>query len=324
LNLTRYKGWIVARTPPGLRQALFGTYRQLYGYYRRLRTTVTGQGWPIGHHYSPLVDVDYCRRNASRIFETPTAIGPDIDLNAAVQDQTLAAIAAFYPDFDWGERPSSGRRYHLDNRLFIYGDAIALYGLIRWLRPRRVIEVGSGFSSALMLDTVERHPELDTEFVFIEPFSSRLEVLQKAGSARSRTIKHVVQDVPLDEFRQLAAGDILFIDSSHVAKTGSDVNFLTFEVLPHLQPGVIVHFHDILWPFEYPRKWVVDLRWSWNEAYLVRAFLQFNTAFEILLFNSYVGEKRREVLAQRMPLALKYPGASLWLRRRQGGGGNHT
>jgi hypothetical protein len=122
----------------------------------------------------------------------------------------------------------------------------------------------------------------------------------------------LAQDVPLPEFSKLAAGDMLFIDSSHVAKTGSDVNFLVFEVLPILQPGVIVHVHDILWPFEYPQEWVVKLRWSWNEAYLLRAFLQFNTAFEIMLFNSYVGERRRSFLEKRMPLALSI-GGLVWL-----------
>jgi predicted O-methyltransferase YrrM len=317
MRLASVKRKVVAGMPPRLRYAMYSVYRPLFGTYRRLITAVTGQGWPAGHHYSPLVDVDDCRRRASRIFDEQVELGPDIDLNEAVQDQVLAAIAPYYADFDWSERPDGIRRYYLDNRLFIYGDAIVLHGLMRWLRPRRLIEIGSGFSSALMLDIVQRHPDWNTELVFVEPFSSRLEALLKGEHVSGmRTIAQMVQDVPLEEFRQLTAGDILFIDSSHVSKTGSDVNFIIFDVLPVLRPGVIVHFHDILWPFEYPKEWVLKLRWSWNEIYLVRAFLQFNSSYEILLFNSFVGAKRRALLAERMPLALKYPGASLWLRRR--------
>jgi predicted O-methyltransferase YrrM len=300
-----------------VRHAVYRTYRQLYWVARRMLTRITRQGWPARHHYSPLVDVGYVKRHSARLFNTQVELGPSIDLNAAVQDEMLASVAAAYKDFDWPEEPVADRRYYLNNRLFIYGDAVVLYGLLRRFRPRRVIEVGSGFSSALMLDTVDRHPELETEFTFIEPFSARLQtLLRDTQRARYRVVDALAQDVPLEEFSNLAAGDMLFIDSSHVAKTGSDVNFIVFEVLPILQPGVIVHVHDILWPFEYPQEWVVKLRWSWNEAYLLRAFLQFNTAFEILLFNSYVGERRRSFLEQHMPLALKYPGASLWLRRR--------
>ena len=317
MGFSAVKWKVVAGMPPGLRYAMYRAYRPLFGTYRRLRTAVTGQGWPAGHHYSPLVNVDDCRRRAYSIFDEQAGVGPDIDLNETVQDQVLAAIAPYYADFDWSERPDGIHRYYLDNRLFIYGDAIVLHGLMRWLRPGRLIEIGSGFSSALMLDIVQRHPEWNTELVFVEPFSSRLVALLKDDHVpRMRMIAKMVQDVSLEEFSQLTAGDILFIDSSHVSKTGSDVNFIVFDVLPRLRPGVIVHFHDILWPFEYPEEWVIKLRWSWNEIYLVRAFLQFNASYEILLFNSFLGAKRRAVLAEKMPLALKYPGASLWLRRR--------
>ena len=316
MSLTSVKRRVVAGLPPGLRYQMYRAYRPLFAAYRRVMTAATGQGWPAGHHYSPVVDADFCRNRAQRIFEAPPEPGADIDLNEAVQDQALDAIAPYYADFDWSERPDGLRRYYLDNHLFIYGDAIVLHGLMRWLRPRRLVEIGSGFSSALMLDIVQRHPDLGTELVFVEPFSSRLDALLKGDRfPQMRTIARLVQDVPLDEFQRLAAGDILFVDSSHVAKTGSDVNFIVFEVLPRLQRGVVVHFHDILWPFEYPRKWVLDLRWSWNEIYLLRAFLQFNAAYEILLFNSFVGARRHAFLAEKMPLALKYPGASLWLRR---------
>ena len=108
-------------------------------------------------------------------------------------------------------------------------------------------------------------------------------------------------------------GDILFIDSSHVAKIGSDVVYLMTEVLPQLRPGVLVHFHDVFWPFEYPEEWVQEGR-AWNETYMLKAFLQFNERFRILLFCSYLALHHRAVLEQHLPLALKNSGGSLWLR----------
>ena len=93
------------------------------------------------------------------------------------------------------------------------------------------------------------------------------------------------------------------------------MNYLLFQVLPRLRPGVVVHVHDVMWPFEYPREWVLEGR-AWNEAYLVRAFLQYNDVFDILLFNSYVGHRERAFLSERMPRFLENTGGSLWLVKR--------
>jgi hypothetical protein len=107
---------------------------------------------------------------------------------------------------------------------------------------------------------------------------------------------------------------MLIIDSTHVAKIGSDVNHLMFDVLPRLAPGVLVHVHDIHYPFEYPREWVYQGR-AWNEAYLVRAFLMSNVAWEIVFFNSFIAARHGEALAASLPPAKDSAGSSLWLRR---------
>jgi len=106
----------------------------------------------------------------------------------------------------------------------------------------------------------------------------------------------------------------LFVDSSHVSKIGSDVNRIVFDILPILKPGVLVHFHDVLWPFEYPLQWIMEGK-AWNEAYLLRAFLQYNSHFEIVLLNSFVGNVFKEFMEANMPTFLKEPGGSLWLRK---------
>jgi hypothetical protein len=99
-----------------------------------------------------------------------------------------------------------------------------------------------------------------------------------------------------------------------VSKTGSDVNYLLLEVLPRLKTGVWIHFHDLFYPFEYPQDWVFGGR-SWNEGYALRAFLQFNTSFRIEFMNTFLEHFHEARFAQRMPLCLRNPGGSLWLRR---------
>jgi hypothetical protein len=124
-----------------------------------------------------------------------------------------------------------------------------------------------------------------------------------------------VQAMTYDHFRQLEANDILFIDSSHVSKMASDLNHLMFNVLPLLRPGVLIHLHDIFYPFEYPPSWIVEENRSWNEAYLVRAFLEFNNDFEVLFFNHFAFRKFPSLIAQKTPLFSKNCGGSLWIRR---------
>ena len=131
---------------------------------------------------------------------------------------------------------------------------------------------------------------------------------------RSKIIEKKVQEVALDFFRELEKGDILFIDSSHVSKCGSDLNYLLFNVLPILNKGVFIHFHDIFFPFEYPKEWVIGGR-NWNENYLIRAFLMNNKNYEICLFSHYLHIHHPDIF-QNMPLAKKDFGGSLWLEKK--------
>jgi len=116
-------------------------------------------------------------------------------------------------------------------------------------------------------------------------------------------------------FDALSSNDILFIDSTHVSKTGSDVNRILFDILPRLSRGVFIHFHDVFYPFEYPKEWVYEGR-AWNEDYILRAFLEYNDAFEIVLFGTWLAKFERDLLREMMPMTLENPGGSLWLRKR--------
>jgi cephalosporin hydroxylase len=187
--------------------------------------------------------------------------------------------------------------------------------MLRHIQPRRIIEVGSGFSSAAMLDLNERAHGGSIEMTFIDPEMERLKRLLRGDDrGRVRLLEQRVQDVALAEFDRLEAGDVLFIDSSHVAKIGSDVNHLYFTVIPRLKTGVYVHVHDIPDHFDYPRPWYDEGR-AWNEVFLLRAFLMYNRAFEVAFFAPWIVHLNLPWVRQHFPLCARGAGGQIWLRR---------
>jgi predicted O-methyltransferase YrrM len=264
---------------------------------------------PPGHFYSPIPGVEDIPR------PTVDATIPDIDLNETPQRQLLLELSRYYHELPFTESRQPGRRYYFDQPWYCHADAIYLYSLIRHFAPKRYVEIGSGFSSAVALDTSDLFLSTPMKCTFIDPSPERLQELLKAEDWRHcRLDRKRVQDVPLETFDELESNDMLFIDSSHVCKVGSDVNHIVFSILPRLKPGVLIHFHDILYPFEYPEAWFREGR-AWNETYLVRAFLQNNQAYTILLFGSYVAQRLQPLLEREMPLCLKNTGGALWLRK---------
>lgn len=253
-------------------------------------------------------------RDADRLWRRPRNL-PGIDLREVAQLTLLEEFAAYYKTLPFPEHQLPPRRYHLSNTVFSYADGITLYCMLRHAKPRRIIEVGSGYSSAAMLDTNELFFDNAITMIFIEPYPDRLlSLMRPEDRTRTTILAQRVQDVPLETFATLGPSDILFIDSTHVAKIGSDVNYLWGEVVPSLAIGVYVHVHDVPYPFEYFRDWV-GRRIAWNEAYLVRAFLTFNRAYEVVFFNTFLEHFHRAWFAQHMPLCLNNTGGSLWLRR---------
>jgi hypothetical protein len=209
--------------------------------------------------------------------------------------------------------PMPGPRYTADNSMYGAGDAAVYRAMLAEVRPARIIEVGSGYSTALALDEADANPELaKLQITSVEPYPDRLlGLLRPSDSERVTLIREPVQQVSLSVYEQLASGDILFIDSTHVVKAGSDVVWLFLHVLPTLAAGVVVHVHDLFWPFEYPAAWLEQRR-DWTEDYLVHAFLVGNTSWEVLLFSSWLWQCHPELI----PAGLKdqAPG-SLWLRK---------
>ena len=269
---------------------------------------------PPGHFYSPIPNLDEVRRNERRIFPDVPPELPGIALNEARQLAMLDELQPYYDSQPFGAEKTQNLRYFFENENYSYFDALVLHCMIRHARPRRIIEVGSGYSSCVTIDTNEIFFDNRIACTFVEPYPQLLRKLLSGDDLeRVDILDRGVQEIALDRFRALEANDILFIDSTHVAKVGSDVNYIFAEVLPALRPGVYVHFHDVFYPFEYPKEWIYEGR-AWTEAYLLRAFLAFNRDYEIVLFTNFL-ERSHADRFSTMPLCLKSQGASLWLRR---------
>jgi predicted O-methyltransferase YrrM len=284
---------------------------------RRLRIHPNLRGaafCPPGHFYSPLLDIQALGANDSNLPFDGAEWWEHVDLQPSVQRSYYHDLLERFPFPSFPPQKNDDYRYFTHNGFFVASDAFTLSGIIQKERPRRIVEVGSGFSSALMLDTLH-HANMSTALTFIEPYPERLfSLLTPDDRAASSVIVRRVQEVPLSVFEQLEAQDLLFIDSSHVAKVGSDVTFILLRILPRLKRGVIVHFHDIFYPFSYPSTWIREGR-AWNESLMLRAFLQGNPQFELVAFNSYAGFSFPEVFRERFPTFLKNTGGSIWIRK---------
>lgn len=268
-----------------------------------------------GHFYSPVVNTEEIGVDATRIWPVAPAVA-GIDFNDVEQQRWLTEILPRHlPDYDYPDDLPAGAAesvFYTRNSQFSWLDSRALFAALREMKPRRMIEVGSGFSSLLTADVNHRFHGGRLDMTCIEPYPRSF--LRGGIPGLTRLIEARVQDVPLETFASLESGDVLFIDSSHVAKTGSDVNYIYFEILPRLRPGVLIHVHDIFLPGDYPKDWVVNLGIHWNEQYLLRALLIDSHGFEVLFGSAYVLERYPDLLRQALGGSL-FGGGSIWLRR---------
>jgi predicted O-methyltransferase YrrM len=275
--------------------------------------------FPPGHFYSPLPDTRELSRDPRRSQVWPLASRdtPEIEWREAEQVELCLQEFAHQDRLSFAVSPTGDETtYFTENDQYPALDAWLLEAFLRRLEPQRMIEVGSGFSTLVSARVNRELLGGSMRLTCIEPYP-RAFLADLAGVSELR--QEQVQDTPSDVFEELTADDVLFIDSSHVSKTGSDVNWLQQEVFPRLNVGVVVHIHDIFLPGDYPQAWVLD-GWGWNELYLVRAFLAYNFAFQIELGAFYMLQHQPNVLKTAFP-KLAAPdhfargGASLWIRK---------
>ncbi len=182
-----------------------------------------------------------------------------------------------------------------------YGPAEAsvLYAFVASQRPRRVVQIGAGVSTAVVLDAAERHG-FNVDITCIDPYPTEL-LERLAASGRITLVRERAQDVELEVMTSLDSGDLLFVDSTHTVKPDSEVNRIVLEVLPRLSTGVMVHFHDIWFPFDYPRDLLEETLFFWNESTLLHAFLLDNARFEVSVSCSFLHYRAKEPLTRLIP-----------------------
>lgn len=281
-----------------------------YRLYHRVSTL-----YPAGHFYSPIVDPVDMKSRESQIWHGRDEM-PGIQWNVTSQLDLLNNVFGKYTSgINYPVKKSANEvGYYYANDQFPVLDAEVLYCMLCHYQPKHMIEIGSGFSSLITADVNRRILNNKLDFTCVEPYPRQFLVDGVPGITQLVVSK--VEDLDLSFFSALDAGDILFIDSSHVAKTGSDVNYLFFEIIPRLKKGVLIHVHDIFLPDEYSKKWVIEEARGWNEQYLLRAFLQFNSAFEVIWGSNYMATRfAKEV----QDVFLRFPelggGGSIWIRK---------
>ena len=270
------------------------------------------RGWHVQPRsfYWPLNNLSFLRENPDlwRRKSIPRAIDWDLD----AQLDLVGEIAAFAPELSDVPERGSGERgsFAWDRGALGKVDAIAYYGIVRKLKPRRVAEVGAGTSSQVLKRAIRANGG-DTTVTLVEPYP-RWQIL---GDLPPGWTLHecILQRADLRIFEALEAGDILFYDGSHCAGTGGDVNWMLFEIFPRLAPGVWIHFHDIFWPRDYPAEWIFNEGLSWNEQYLLQAFLMHNPAYAVRLTVGMLNEERQELMSK--VVAGKRGGGSVWIEK---------
>jgi hypothetical protein len=264
------------------------------------------------HYYTPLVEAS----DLHRPLDAERAL-PGLDLNEAAQLELIGRFA-FADELRAIPETETPGRFHYANGAYGWGDAEILYDMIRLFRPRRIVEVGAGWSTRMAAEAIAANRRDDPAYacrqVCIEPYEQPW--LEGFGV---QTIRERVERVDRALFAGLQAGDMLLIDSSHVIRPQGDVVVECLEILPSLASGVLVQVHDIFTPRDYPRQWVVEERRLWNEQYLLEAFLSFNREFEVLAAVNWLSHSHRDRLAQAAPRLLERPEhepGAFWIRRR--------
>jgi len=261
----------------------------------------------LTHFYQPIPNLKELERR--KVWDKVSDLA-GIAWNPHEYLQYLHELADYANECDWPNEPlpnATPMSFHINNTSFSYGCASVLHSIIRKNEPKRIIEIGSGNSSKIIASALSA-TQINTRYTIIDPYSLIDVACYPKGSD---LLKKPVEEVDLSVFLELQEKDILFIDSSHVCKIGSDVNFEILDILPKLNKGVYVHFHDIDLPFEYSKVYATTptFRMFWTESYLLQAFLSHNNKYKIILPMAFIQRNHAEIFKRLFP---KGNNAKLW------------
>ena len=282
-----------------------------FRFFRWLGVHVT----PV-HFYSPIPDV---REIDEAVWEQPSDL-VGVDMNPAGQQSLMETVFSKYQaECNFPRRPIlSSHDYYTQNDYFGYVSAAAMHSMVRHFRPRQIVEVGAGFSTRVLanaarLNAAGGHP---VQVTAIDPYPG--ELLRGGFPGLHRLLPLKVQAVDLSIFTDLRANDILSIDTSHAVRLGGDVVHLYLNILSRLNPGVLVHIHDIFLPHDYPRQWVADRRFFWNEQYLLQAMLVYSRRLQVIWGQKYAEshfpERYQAAFSARTGYDENFDSYSFWLR----------
>jgi hypothetical protein len=240
---------------------------------------------------------------------------PGIDMNIAEQRTFLNTVLPKYRhEYNLFPQVSRGNKFEFsyDNNQFIGLDPVVLHSIVREHKPGLIIEIGSGYSTLVSANAIRLNG--CGEMICIEPFPR--DFIREGVPGVRHLINKGIQDMHANFFDQLSANDILFIDSTHVAKIGSDVLYLFLEIIPRLKSGVLIHIHDIFFPNDYPEIWIKEKNFFWNEQYILQAFLIGNSKFRVHFCAPYIGKLYPDDMVKIFPnYAPGMGGGSFWMRR---------
>jgi hypothetical protein len=268
------------------------------------------------HYYSNIPDLNYLDKNVFSRKSKMHGLVVNPEEQLALLDKFSNNYRAEYDA--WPKQPTNYYDFHISQTSFRSVDSQMLHCMIRDFKPSRVIEVGSGYSTmitakALLQNEKETGKEFD--FVAIEPYPN--ESLKKGIPGLKSIIDKRIQEIDISLFKSLQENDILFLDSTHTVKIDGDVNYEILELLPQLNMGVIVHIHDIFFPYEYPHEWIYSGERMWLEQYLLQAFLCNNETYKIIWMSHFMYRDYSDALKTKMNYYeenVPYKG-SIWLKK---------
>lgn len=275
---------------------------------------IQGRGFHFQRNdfYSPLNDLLFLESNRDLWNKNDDPL--DIDWNVEGQLAVAKEISAFVDELRDIPQSQRGRVvcYCWQNDFWNNADALVQYGIVRSRKPKKYVEVGCGWSSLLLHKALQKNGQA-CQVALIEPYPNHsiFNVLPK------NWIHHecILQRAPMRLFQELEAGNVLFYDGSHCARVASDVNHLFFEILPRLKSGVLIHLHDIFLPNEYPEDWIFDRGQTWNEQYVLQAFLMNNSSYRIVIANRYLYRRCASKLDDLYKGIQPSYGASFWIEK---------
>lgn len=299
--------WIKALTLGGIQRTILAEKIFLYFDFLPIRD----------HYYQPLINP---KKHLSKSLREDRVL-KGLDFNIATQLDLLKQFSfneelKMFPINKKNQTPEL--QFYYNNNSFESGDAEYFYNIIRFLKPKNIFEIGSGFSTLIAVAALKKNKEEDNMYepkhICIEPFEQPW--LEKTTAI---IIRKKVENLELSLFKSLRESDILFIDSSHIIRPQGDVLFEILEILPVLSSGVIIHIHDVFSPKDYPDDWILKEHRLWNEQYLLEAFLSNNKDFEIIGSLNYLMHNYPEELKKASPILdiqkNREPG-SFWIRKK--------